>query len=186
MWIPDNPFTQDARDHGYDLSSNYSLAPHVLATFGYWVDEHFELSLEGGYHYDAIGAKGGPGLTINAETVMATVRYVFLTSYDIWPYVGGSFGWAFNEVNSPFNFAWGGCSTGCNSWNAVGYAEAGEIGAGWDLSENVGVTAELRFTFDLLQSPLPSAINAAGLSLMVGVYLRIPRSADSAMLPAGP
>ena len=186
LWTLNTPFAQDARNNGYEVSAPYSFGPFFLGTFGYWVDEHFELSVEGDYHHAGLGIRGQSSLSVDAETVMATVRWIFVTGYQLWPYLGGSFGLAINSVSSPLNIAWGGCSTACNDWNAVGYGEALEFGAGWDLSTHFGVTAELRYTFDVLQSPLSAAINAGGLSLMVGVYLRIPRSSNDVTLPASP
>ena len=188
MWISNNGFEQDARADGFDVTAPYELARHILAAFANWVDERFELSLEGTYHHVGANIAGQQTLTIDVETIMATLRYVPFTDWDIWPYIGGSFGYGINTVGSPLNQAWGGCSTGCGNWSAVGYVESLEIGTGWDLSTHFGVSAELRYTFDLLQSPFNASLNAAGLSVLVGVYLRIPRSIDEvgAVLPPSP
>jgi Outer membrane protein beta-barrel domain len=179
-WIPDSPFTQNARAAGYGIEQPYGLGPMGVASFGYWFDEHFEISIEGGYQHDAYSIRGQSDLTLDSEILMATLRWAFIGSYNFWPYVGASFGYSFNGVSSPFQAPW-------NSWSAVGYGEAAELGVGLDLSDHFGVSLELRYTLALLQSPFASSLNAGGLSLMFGVYLRIPRGPETTpAVPATP
>lgn len=178
--VPNNPFVQDARAAGYDVTRDTGLGPSALATFGYWIDSNFELSIEGGYGHDSYTVAGNNrGLTLDTETLMASLRWTFLTGYDIFPYLGASFGYSFNGVSSPFQAPW-------DNWTATGYGEVAMVGIGYDLSDHVGLMAELRYTISVLQSPLPSSLNAGGLSLLVGVYLRIPRASDNAIIPGSP
>ena len=178
-WVPDSPFTQDARASGYDIERPYAFGPVGVASFGYWLDQHFELSLEGGYQHDSHAVRGMSDLTLDSEILMATLRWTFIGGYNIWPYVGLSFGYSFNDVRSPFSAPW-------NSWSAVGYGEAAELGLGIDLSDRFGVSVELRYTLAILQTQFPSSLNAGGLSLLVGVYLRIPRAPETNPIPASP
>ncbi len=118
-WIADNPLTQNARAAGYDIEQSYTVGPMGLGTFGYWFDQHFELSLEGGYQHDSYGVRGKKDLTLDSEFLMATIRWAFIGGYNFWPYLGASFGYSFNRVSAPFTPPW-------NSWTAVGYGEAAE------------------------------------------------------------
>jgi len=178
-WVPDGPFTQNARAAGYDVEQSYALGPVAVASFGYWVDQHFELSLEGGYQDDGYRVRGRSNLTLDSEILMATLRWTFIGGYKFWPYVGLSFGYSFNDVSSPFSAPW-------NSWSAVGFGEAAELGLGLDLSDRFGVSLELRYTLAILQTPLPSSLNAGGLSLMLGVYLRLPRAPETNVIQPSP
>ena len=178
-YVPDNPFTQNARAAGFDIEQPYALGPAVAATFGYWIDSDFEISIEGGYWHDAYSVRGQTALSLNTECLLATLRWSFLQTGDLWPYLGVSFGYEFNGIGSPFASPW-------NSWTATGYGEAAMVGIGWDLSSHVGVTAELRYNLDLVQSPYASALNAGGATLMVGIYLRIARTADNSTIPGTP
>jgi hypothetical protein len=178
-WIPDSPFTQNARADGYDVAQPYTFGPVGVATFGYWFDQHFEVSIEGGYQHDAYGVQGRKDLTLDSEILMATLRWAFIGGYNIWPYIGASFGYSFNNVSSPFNPPW-------DSWSAVGYGEAAEVGLGIDLSDRFGISFEARYTVAILQTQYPSSLNAGGLSLLFGVYLRIPRTPDSMTVPPAP
>ena len=171
LWTTNNAFAQQSRAAGIPVELPYAISPHLLASFGYWLDESFEISLEGGYDHLQHSVRGLSDLTIDSETVMASLRWCFVPGYNFWPYLGGSFGYAINSTNSPFAAPW-------NNWNATGYGEAAAAGLGWDLDDHVGVSAELRYTFNVLQSPVPSALNAGGLSLLIGVYLRVPREPD--------
>src|ERR1700682_2081981 len=57
--IPNDGFLHEQGLSGRILST-WGLGPAALATFGYWLDDRFELSLEGGYGYDsyAVPTKG--------------------------------------------------------------------------------------------------------------------------------
>jgi hypothetical protein len=178
-WIPDNPLTQDARARGYDIEKPYALGPLAIGTFGYWFDQHFELSLEGGYQHDGYRVHGLSDLTLDSEVLMATLRWGFIGGYNFWPYIGASFGYSFNAVSAPFAAPW-------NSWSAVGYGEAAELGLGLDLSDRFGITIELRYTVALLQTQFPSSLNAGGLTLLFGVYLRIPKSPEVSPIGGSP
>jgi hypothetical protein len=178
-WISDNPFTQNARADGFDVEQTYSFGPLAVASFGYWFDQHFELSIEGGYQHDGYGVRGKKDLTLDSESLMATLRWSFIGGYNLWPYIGASFGYSFNGISSPFVPPW-------NSWSAVGYGEAGEVGLGIDLSDHFGITFELRYTVAVLQTQYPSSLNAGGLSLLFGVYLRIPKAPETSLIPASP
>ncbi len=179
-WIADNLLTQNARAAGYDIEQSYPLGGMGLGTFGYWFDQHFELSLEGGCSaHDAYGVRGKADLSLDSEILMATLRWAFIGGYNLWPYIGASFGYSFNSVSSPFALPW-------NSWNAVGYGEAAEIGPGVDLSDRFGLTVELPYTVALLETQFASSLNAGGLTLLFGVYLRIPKSPEVNVIRGSP
>jgi hypothetical protein len=178
-WISDNPFTQNARADGYDIEQTYTFGPTAVATFGYWFDQHFELSIEGGYQHDGYGVRGKKDLTLDSEMLMATLRYSFIGGYNLWPYIGASFGYSFNGVSSPFLEPW-------DSWSAVGYGEAAELGLGIDLTDHFGISIELRYTVAILQTQYPSSLNAGGLTLLLGVYLRIPKAPETSVIPGSP
>jgi hypothetical protein len=72
--IPNDGFLHEQRLSG-TIFSSWGLGPAGLATFGYWLDDRFELSLEGGYGYDDYRLPGKGDWRINTATLGGTLRF---------------------------------------------------------------------------------------------------------------
>ncbi len=145
-----------------------------MLSFGYWVQEDLELSLEGGYSYDHYGVAGSYGWTENGETAMASLRWTPWQHMDLWPYVGGSFGYSLNGLTGPIN----------PYEEADGYGGAIFVGTGWDLSDRWGVTFELRYTIaSVVVPPLAQPFQVGGLSILIGPYIILPHTEDVPSTP---
>jgi hypothetical protein len=167
--IPNGPFLSAQHISG-NLSSTWSVGPTVLGTFGYWVDEHFELSLEGSYGYDSYAVPPTSEWRIGTTTLGGALRFAPFSLPSIaWPYLGLNFGYSLNHVLGPLN----------PSEEADGYGGAILIGSGFDFSPNWGGTIELRYTYSQVVVPnLHPTLNTGGLSLLFGIYLRIQAEPD--------
>jgi hypothetical protein len=166
-WLPQAGFLSEARALGYDVGRrSYGLAPQGMLTFGYWVEDHIEFSLEGTGSYDSYG----PAFRVQSATLGVTLRFAPLTTARVWPYVGGNFGYSLNGVSTPL-------ASPLNSFAAEGYGGAVLVGTGLDLSPHFGVSFELRYTFTSIAIPpyFHNALNAGGLSFLIGGYLRLPK-----------
>jgi hypothetical protein len=166
-WIPNAGFVNEARAKGYDVGSrSYGLAPVGLLTFGYWVEEHLELSLEGSASYDSYGS----AFRIQSATLGGTLRYSPWQTQQLWPYVGANFGYSLNGVKASL-------PSPLDSFAAEGYGGALMIGTGVDLSTHFGVSFEVRYYFASIAIPpfFSNNLNAGGISFLIGAYLRLPK-----------
>jgi hypothetical protein len=166
-WIPNAGFYNEGRALGYDMGSrSYGLSPIGMATFAYWVEERLEFSLEGTLSYDSYGAPW----FVQSATIGGTLRFAPLTDSPLWPYVGGNFGYSLNGVSTPLVYP-------LRTFSAEGYGGSVLIGTGLDMSTHFGVSFEARYTITSIAIPpyFHSALNAGGLSLLIGVYLRLPK-----------
>lgn len=174
--VPNGGFLSDARATGETIpGGGYGLAPAGLASFGYWLEDSLELSIEGGYSRDQYGVTGSAPWLLNGETIMASMRWAPWTNFDIWPYGGASFGYSLNSLTGPLN----------STEEADGYGGALFVGTGWDLSERWGISLELRYTIASIIVPnLTHPFDVGGLSLLIGAYFIVPREPDSAAMPS--
>src|SRR5450631_4174047 len=96
--IPNESFVNTQKVSG-NLFSTWSAGPAALVTFGYWLDEHFELSLEGTYGYDTYTVPGKASWRISTMTLGGATRFAPFSSFSTaWPYFGFNFGYSLNHV----------------------------------------------------------------------------------------
>lgn len=172
--VPNSGFLNDARGAGEEIPvGSFGLAPAALASFGYWIEDSLELSLEGGYSRDQYVVTGKAPWLMNGETIMASIRWTPWTDLDVWPYGGGSFGYSLNSLTGPLN----------SPEEADGYGGALFVGTGWDLSSHWGLSLEFRYTLASIIVPNVShPFDVGGLSILVGAYFLIPREAETPAL----
>ncbi len=165
-YVTQGGFLDEARTLGYDVGPHsYGIAPVGMLTFGYWVEDHLEFSLEGMGSFDGYGP-----FQIQSVNLGGTLRFAPLTTSRYWPYVGGSFGYSLNGVTAPL-------APPLNSFPAEGYGGAILVGSGLDLTPHFGVSFEVRYNFALIAIPpyFHNNLNAGGVSFLIGVYLRLPK-----------
>jgi len=167
--IPNSAFV-NAQGISGSLFSTWSAGPVALATFGYWLDEHFELSLEGTFAYDTYSVPQKAAWKIQTVTLGGAGRFTpFGPLSSAWPYIGLNFGYSLNHVVGYLNPV----------EEADGYGSAVMIGSGFDLSTSLGASVELRYAFSNVRIPnLGPTLNTGGLSILFGIYLRLQKTPD--------
>jgi hypothetical protein len=167
--VPNQSFVEAQQISG-NLFSTWGAGPIGVATFGYWIDDHFELSLEGTYAYDTYSVPGKAAWQISTATLGGAGRFApFAPFSTAWPYIGLNFGYSLNHVVGYLN----------PPEEADGYGGAVMIGSGFDFSKNFGGSIELRYAFSQVRVPsLHPTLNTGGLSILFGIYLRLQKEPD--------
>ncbi len=113
-----------------------------LGSFGYSFGNGLRAEIEAGYRQNGIDNWGGTSVDgdMSAWHTMLNAIYDFDTDSPLTPYVGGGLGAAFVTVDMENNAA------GINRNDMdVGFAYQAIVGLGYDITENVALTADYRF-----------------------------------------
>ena len=171
-------FLDEARADGEGIpGGDFGLAPLGYLAFSYWPMDTLQLSLEGGYSWNRVMVSAANPWTLNQENLMAALRWVPFEGNDLWPYVGGDFGYSLNQLS--------GTALPHNE-EADGYGGGVFIGTGWDLSPHFGLTAELRYNIISIQVPgFTHAFDTGGPALLLGFYFTLGKASQT-LTPATP
>ncbi|MBB4286091.1 OmpA family protein [Roseospira goensis] len=130
----------DIQGVGRDLNTDLGFVG--LVNFGYAFGNGLRAEIEGGYRQNGVDEWGGVGLDgdLSAWHTMLNAIYDFDTGTSLTPYVGAGLGAAIVSIDAENNAA------GVRMDDTdVGFAYQAILGAAYDITENVAVTADYRF-----------------------------------------